>query len=237
MKRDIRIIVGICLLFLLTAGFLFVKQQKESAGAAQGLSLVEEGGSVPGQGEEGDSGGEQENSASPALQQQKEQSAIQNEGDISGETECAVYVSGAVRKPGLYRYKGRARVCDAIDAVGGFAKNADTNSVNLARVLNDGEQICVPTKAQAKEQEGQETPAAQEGTAVQAGDGGAGLVDINRASASELMTLPGIGQAKADLIINYRSEHGPFAKKEDLMQISGIKEGTFNKIKELITIT
>ncbi len=236
MKKDTRIIVGICLLFLLTAGFLFVKQQKESAGAVQGLSLVEEGNPALGQGEERDSGGEQENSASLVLQQ-KEQPAIQNEGDISEGTECAVYVSGAVKKPGLYRYKGAARVCDAIDAVGGFAKNADTDSVNLARMLSDGEQIHVPTKAQVKKQEGQENPAAQETAEVQVGDGGAGLVDINRASANELMTLPGIGQAKADLIINYRSEHGPFAKKEDLMQISGIKEGTFNKIKELITVT
>jgi competence protein ComEA helix-hairpin-helix repeat region len=65
----------------------------------------------------------------------------------------------------------------------------------------------------------------------------AGLVNINKASLEELMSLPGIGQAKAQLILDYRTEHGVFAVKEDLMKISGIKDGIYKKIKDLITIT
>lgn len=207
MKKDTRIIVGICMAFLLIAGFLFVKQQKDTSGAAS------------------------EAFVSPEAESTKEISK-RSEKASDVPVECAVYISGAVKKPGLYRYHGTARVYDAIHAVGGFRKNAARDSVNLARILSDGEQICVLTKKQAAKEKASGREAASQKKETENT-----LVDINKASVEELLTLPGIGQAKAELIIAYRTKEGLFAKKEDLMKISGIKEGVYNKIKDLITIT
>lgn len=215
MKRDTRIILGFCLLFFLFAGILFVRQQRESAVLTEEAFLTQEEG---------------ENLASQNREEQKT-GQKQNEevsSDGQGEKECAVYISGAVKHAGVYRYMGTARVCDAVEYAGGFLKNADQSSINLARVLEDGEQIHVLTKAQAKK---------KEVVSGQVPGGQSEFVNINKATLEELMTLPGIGQAKAQLILDYRTEHGDFDAKEDLMKISGIKDGVYNKIKDLITIT
>lgn len=215
MKKDTRIILGFCLLFFIFAGVLFVRQQRESAVVTEEAFLM------------------QEEEKSLALQKKEEQEKGQKQNteilpDGQEEKECAVYISGAVKHAGLYRYIGTARVCDAVEYAGGFLKNADQASINLARTLEDGEQIHVLTKAQAKKQAAvsEKAPGSQ-----------SAFVNINNATLEELMTLPGIGQAKAQLILDYRTEHGTFAAKEDLMKISGIKDGIYNKIKDLITIT
>ena len=210
MKKDTRIIIGICMVFLLLAGFLFWKQQKESVRVSQ--DTVAE--------------------FADSTQTEKPTESSSEPVEASDSKECAVYVSGAVRKPGLFRYHGTARVDDAIQAVQGFTKEAAKDSINLARVLNDGEQICVLTKKQMKK-------GAMAKTASLSANGSSESkqININKASLEELMTLPGIGKAKAEMIITYRTEEGLFAKKEDLMKISGIKEGVYHKIKDLITIT
>ncbi|CDA85656.1 comEA protein [Clostridium sp. CAG:230] len=152
-------------------------------------------------------------------------------------TENAVYVSGAVKHPGLYRYYGNKRVDDAITAVGGFCKNASTESINLAQFLQDGEQIVVLTKKQAKKQKSpKEDPAMVNDSKNRQDSQGASKVNINTASVEELMQLPGIGEAKAKMILDYRTQNGAFQKVEDIMKISGIKEGVYNKIKENITV-
>lgn len=220
MKKDTPVIIGLCIILLGISGILFWRGQSRTAYT-----------------------GEQLLTASPteASQQisQKEEAA---RGTASGE--CAVYISGAVKHPGIYRYQGTARVCDAIEAVGGFQKGAATDLINLARVLQDGEQICVLTKKEAvsaKKEAG--STGAKEGQSGNSGDkqssqkGTDGKININTATEAELMTLPGIGEAKAALILNYRKENGSFTKIEDLMQISGIKEGIFQKIKDDITIS
>lgn len=218
MKKDTRIILGFCLLFFILAGFLFVKQQRESASVSEEGFLMQE--------EEGCSVLQEEVRQEKG---QKQKTKVQTGGQE--EKECAVYVSGAVKHAGLYRYRGTARVCDAVESAGGFLKNADKVSINLARMLEDGEQIHVLTKAQAKK-------AKKQASAPDVGaDSQTGLVNINKATLEELMTLPGIGQAKANLILDYRTEHGEFTAKEDLMKISGIKDGVYNKVKDLITIT
>lgn len=214
MKKDTRIIVGFCLLFFILAGFLFVKQQRESAVVSEKSFLMQE---------------KEENSAfqEEVKQEKGQEQKTEVQTDGQKEKECAVYVSGAVKHAGLYRYCGTARVCDAVEGVGGFLKSADRASVNLARMLEDGEQIHVLTKAQAKKAKKQALAAGSQTK----------LVNINKATLEELMTLPGIGQAKANLILEYRTEHGGFTAKEDLMKISGIKDGVYNKVKDLITIT
>lgn len=129
-----------------------------------------------------------------------------------------VDVCGEVEKPAVYCLEENARVCDAVAAAGGFTDAAAKEDVNQARTLCDGEQLRIPSLEDMR----QSVPD--------------GLVNINTADINELMTLPGIGQSKAADIISYRMEHGAFQKTEDLMQIPGIKEGLYQKLKDKIKI-
>lgn len=140
-----------------------------------------------------------------------------------------VYVCGAVSNPGVYELDDGARVYEAVEAAGGMTGNASADSVNLARAAADGEQIYIPTCEEVQ------TQGIMPGTESAAADAQK-KVNINTASAEELMTLTGIGEAKAESIIRYREENGGFQAIEDLMNISGIKEGVFEKIKDDITI-
>ncbi len=151
-------------------------------------------------------------------------------GDEEKPGEVTVYVCGAVRNPGVYTLKEDARAVDAIDAAMGMCANADREYINQAMLLEDGQKIYVPTHEETRQRSGD---IAVEG---QGGEAGNGRVNINTAGADELMTLPGIGEAKAALIIEYRNSNGSFKKIEDIMQISGIKEGMFNRIRDRICI-
>ena len=140
-----------------------------------------------------------------------------------------VYVCGAVQKPGVYELLLGQRICDAIAAAGGLSEQAAGDSLNQAEVLSDGQMLRVLTTeeaAAATVQPGQETAESSRD----------GRVDINTADAFALMSLPGIGQSKADAIIAYRNEHGAFKAPEELMNISGIKEGVYQKIKDSIKV-
>ena len=141
-----------------------------------------------------------------------------------------VYVCGAVESPGVYELRADARVFEAISSAGGITEDAAPDAVNQARVIADGEQIYVPTVEEAASQQ-----TGVGGTTVTKGTESV-KVNINTAGKEELMTLTGIGEAKADDILKYREEHGSFGSIEELMQINGIKEGVFNKIKDDITI-
>ena len=141
-----------------------------------------------------------------------------------------VYVCGAVESPGVYELRADARVIEAISSAGGITEDAAPDAVNQARVIADGEQIYVPTVEEAASQQ-----TGVGGTTVTKGTESV-KVNINTAGKEELMTLTGIGEAKADDILKYREEHGSFGSIEELMQINGIKEGVFNKIKDDITI-
>lgn len=149
-----------------------------------------------------------------------------------------VHMLGAVRRPGLYQLRGGARVVDAIGAAGGFAPEAEQGGVNLARVLSDGEQVVVPTKGRA----GAPGAAAAPGTAGASAGGSVGgaasgaKVNLNSASQAELETLPRIGPALAQRIIDWRTKNGRFASIQDLANVTGIGEKTFNGLKELVTV-
>jgi len=154
--------------------------------------------------------------------------------DEAAETESAsesgiwVYVCGAVRSPGVYYVDSDARVFEAVDLAGGFSADAREDAVNLAETMTDGERILVPDVSMEN--------ADAEALSLQADvPGSAGKVNINRADVSELMTLPGIGESKARAIVAYRQEH-PFQSIDEIMNVSGIKEGSFEKIRDLITI-
>ncbi len=145
-------------------------------------------------------------------------------------SEMTVHVTGAVASPGVITVAAGARVADAIAAAGEATAEAETHRLNLARPLADGEQIHVPV-------EGEDVappPAGDDGTA---GVDAEGLVDLNRADAATLETLPGIGPARAEAIIEYRETNGPFAEPGDLRGVSGIGEATFQRLAEDVTVS
>lgn len=163
-----------------------------------------------------------------------------NRTDSGAEAEpltVTVFVCGAVDQPGVYLLEGEARVVDAINAAGGMNDEADRDYINQAMLLNDGMKVYIPTK---EETAGLDTGISDGNMGmctdpVKAADKG-GKVNINTADAGELMTLPGIGEAKAALIIEYRTNTGKFGCIEDIMKISGIKKGMFDRIKDRICI-
>lgn len=158
--------------------------------------------------------------------------------DTDGETEIVIYICGAVKKPGVYQCRTGERVSHAVERAGGFKKNA-SELVNLAEPLTDGQRIYIPTKKEVLESP-QETGdlADGQGSADVSGSGmqRSSMVNINTADAAVLMTLPGIGESRAKSILDYRKEHGSFQSIEEIKNISGIKEGLFSQIQELITV-
>ena len=159
----------------------------------------------------------------------EEEGAVPQEEQEPAET-VYVYVCGAVNAPGVYELKKDARVFEAITLAGGMTAEAAPEAVSQARTVADGEQIYVPT-VRGVQMQGSGVEDIVTGNADVSGK-----VNINTAGKEELMTLTGIGEAKAQSILDYREEHGRFGSIEDLMLIEGIKEGVFNKIKEDITI-
>ncbi|WP_102286860.1 helix-hairpin-helix domain-containing protein [Eisenbergiella massiliensis] len=151
--------------------------------------------------------------------------------DVSGEAECVIHICGAVAVPGVYRLPAGSRVVDAVKAAGGLAEDAAERGVNQAAPISDGMQIVIPTLEEAEQ--GIFSP---DGVMEENGSGKDGLVDINTADAAELMTLPGIGQTRADAIVAYRQQNGKFQSIEDIMKVDGIKEGSFAKLKDRICV-
>ena len=167
-----------------------------------------------------------------------------------------VYVCGAVENPGVYKLSGDIRLIDAITAAGGMKDDAGAEYLNLASRVADGQKIYVPTTVEVEEAfaAGDDTTysvvtlspdgidgEADGGTSYSYGEQSLsedtkGLININSAGKEELMTLPGIGEQKALKIIEYREENGGFSSPEDLMNISGIKEGLYSKVKDKICV-
>ena len=141
-----------------------------------------------------------------------------------------VYVCGEVVNPGVYELKSGMRICDAVEAAGGLTKKASRDYWNLAGELTDGQMLFFPTEEEAKKRK------ESAGEAVAAGDTADGKVNINTADVSMLQTIPGIGQTRAEAILAYREENGNFKSIEDIMKVSGIKNGLFEKMKDYITV-
>ena len=137
-------------------------------------------------------------------------------------SEIVVHVAGAVNAPGLVRLKtdSEPRVANAIEAAGGATASADLDSLNLARVIADGEKITVPDK----------------NALSSSGAGAADIININTATADQLQTLPGIGKVMADNIVAYREAHGGFSTVEQIKEVDRIGDKLFEKIKDKITV-
>lgn len=173
-----------------------------------------------------------------------------------GPVSIYVHICGAVFHPGVYELPAGSRVFAGIEAAGGLLETAYGDYVNQAEMLWDGEQLVIPTVEEieaAKEDgtyeqlwmnhtsgkagaaaEGNRVPGTGAGTASDADNGG--KININTATESQLQQITGIGATRAAAIIQYREEHGSFGTIEDIMQVNGIKEGTYEKIKDEITV-
>ena len=143
-----------------------------------------------------------------------------------------VDVGGAVNKPGVYQLKSGARIYEAIEKAGGFTPEAEPGSINQAQMAQDGEQILVLTKEEFQAQGMSQTQAAGQSPA----QGQAGKVYIYTADETQLQKLSGIGQSRAEAIIEYREKNGGFSSVEEIMNVDGIKEGIFEKIKDEIVV-
>ncbi|MCI1824050.1 MAG: ComEA family DNA-binding protein [Megasphaera sp.] len=129
-----------------------------------------------------------------------------------------VYITGAVRKPGLYSFSEAVRVGDAIHNAGDMVLYAGPDGINMAELIHDGMHIHVPYNL--------------EGVPTQSGGD---VININQATEAELCTLPGIGPSMAKKIIDYRNEHGAFQSGDDLKKVKGIGTAKFDKIKDKVT--
>lgn len=161
-----------------------------------------------------------------------------------------VDVDGAVLRPGVYSLPDNARVFDAVDAAGGLLPEACSEILNQAEHVSDGQKLYIMTKEEWEAQKelggSQEWTGTQEGTGKQGQNGTQGtqkqaeqddeLIDLNRATESELCTLPGIGQTRAQAIIAYREASGGFRSIDEIQNVSGIKSGTYEKIKNKIKV-
>jgi len=149
---------------------------------------------------------------------------------VPTETPIIVHITGAVPRPGVYALAQGSRVQDAISAAGGFLAEAEKTGINLARALEDGEQLDIPYVEGASPVI-LEDPAATEAPVVSTE-----LININFASQAELESLPGIGPTTAQKIIQYREQNGSFLTIEDIINVPGIGPGTYERIKDLITV-
>lgn len=165
-------------------------------------------------------------------EQDTETDAVQESGeeDPAEDAVCVVHICGAVQNPGVYTLESGKRIYQAIEAAGGFTGDAGEDYLNQADPISDGMKIYVPT---LEEIEGTRW---QEIADQTVSDEGKGLVNINTADEELLCTLSGVGSSRAKSIIEYREKHGAYQKIEDIMNVEGIKDGLFQKIKDSITV-
>lgn len=250
--RKVRHAVCLFLLLCVVAG---CRQEGESSLLLPG-SLEEGTGSLAsGEEESGSPGpGEEGRSASGA--------DAQREAGSGSDAEMLIYVqvSGAVVRPGVYALPAGARIFQVIELAGGLTEEAEGSSLNQAGFLADGQMVYVMDKEEAAAwaagasagdasgavpgalagavpgMPGGDVSEGQPGRARSDGGAEDGKVNLNTATESDLMALPGIGAAKAKSILAWREENGGFSQIEDLMKIQGIKEGVFSKIKDSVKV-
>lgn len=180
--------------------------------------------------------------------------AMQQAERVSGK--CYVYVCGEVAEPGVYVLESGDRIYEAVEMAGGMTADAGTCAVNLAESVYDGLMVYIPDSEEAAEMAGSMTLAGggvvSAGGSVTSAGGSAGngkgtsggtassqedgRLNLNTASLAELMTLSGIGQTKAQAVVNYRDAHGGFSSVEEIMNVDGIKEGLYNRIRDQIKV-
>jgi competence protein ComEA len=212
--------------FIAVTGCEALLQRTEPVVIEQSSGSAEPGESA-GQAAEQDSAQSEEAEAG-----QPRENAAASSGSAAPQPSAAqVYICGCVAAPGVYSLPAGARVNDALAAAGGFTEAADTAAVNLAAEVTDGQMIYIPSVSESSPHAGGVSSSANPAASASAAQ-----VAINSATAEELMTLPGIGEAKAAAIVAYREANGPFTQLTDLMKVPGIKEGLYNQVKDRIRL-
>ncbi|MDY5584536.1 MAG: helix-hairpin-helix domain-containing protein [Arcanobacterium sp.] len=240
------------LLGLVVQSFLFQKTQQVQALPIK--SATENGETVSAElaGKE-----QQYNSLNGAGENKRFTETTTSQGEVPGERKnlqlegaLVVYISGAVKEPGVVELPSGARVIDAIEAAGGLTESADQILVNLAQEVSDGQQIYVPAKGEdlqklpvhlrklwAEDLSDDATSSTFQDNSNQRENATAtGKVDLNQASPEQLQTVPGIGPATAKAIISWREEHGAFQSLNELMNIPGIGARTLAKIQPYLKV-
>lgn len=157
------------------------------------------------------------------------------------EEKIIVHITGAVKTNGIVEVKKNARMNDVIEAAGGITSDADLTNVNLAYIVEDGQKIYIPSEDDKIEENVEEVK-----EIIQEGPGdevieeytkaSGNLININKANLENLKTLPGIGEATALKILEYRETHGSFKSIEDIKNVSGVGDAKFNTIKDYICV-
>ena len=149
-----------------------------------------------------------------------------------------VYLTGAVCVPGVYAVPAGSRLYEAVEMAGGFTEETDISACNLAAEVSDGVQYYFPTYAETEAAGGTAAYIVSSGQDVPGGGSAStdGRVNINTASREELMTLPGIGGSKADAIIAYRDSNGGFSTPDDIKNVKGIGDSTYESLKDYIIV-
>ena len=234
-KRSLVTVTGLILSVLFLSLFASCKNRDE------GLVAVYEDETVASDLSDDVTDGETEREGESATESESETETVTlqvDDGSIDTDSavikDIKVYVCGAVQRPDVYEISADSRIVDAVSAAGGFAIDAYPEAMNLAETVSDGSRIYVPTKEEV------------DALAVVYSDTGSGSgdttsdstdrVNINTATLEELTTLPGIGDTRARAIIDYREQNGAFGNIEDIMQVTGIKEKSFSKIKDSICV-
>ena len=234
-KRSLVTVTGLILSLLFLSLFASCKSRDD------GLVAVYEDETVASDLSGNETDGETEREGESATESESETETVTLQvDDDSIDTDSAVikdikvYVCGAVQRPDVYEISADSRIVDAVSAAGGFAIDAYPEAMNLAETVSDGSRIYVPTKEEvdALAVVYSDTGSGSGGTTSDS----TGRVNINTATLEELTTLPGIGDTRARAIIDYREQNGAFGNIEDIMQVTGIKEKSFSKIKDSICV-
>jgi len=222
MKQKKWLKTGLMILFILVSGIFYSCRENNQQSTQLSVKSLEESFDTVKTEEEAAKDMEEQTDITTNISEEK---FVENQ-----ETKELIYVHlcGEVKNPDVYQVEKGTRLFDIIKLAGGLTEEAAGEYVNQAAALSDGQQVYIPSKTEVKDK----SPMNQE----VAGEKELLKVNINTADVNKLMTLPGIGEAKAESIINYRQEHGEFKAIEDIKNISGIKDSAFNKIKDKIMV-
>ncbi|NMH74999.1 ComEA family DNA-binding protein [Bacillus sp. RO2] len=211
--HKIKVLVSISVLALISILGWSSLSKSEAESSIEQISFIEE---VP-----------VEENESISLEEENEMEEV----EIANQ-EILIDMKGQVMEPGVYRMKIGDRIIDAVEKAGGFMEGADTNEVNLAALLVDEMVIIVPKEGEVIKEVIQHPVTNESGEPGTSG----GLVNINTATEEELTSLTGIGPSKAKAIIDHRTDNGLFKNIEDIMQVTGIGQKSFEKLRNEITV-
>jgi len=164
----------------------------------------------------------------------EETSVIETETISEEKEEIKVYITGEVNKPGVYSAYEDDRICDIVEKAGGFTKKADSESANLAAYVTDEEHIIIKNIDDNANEDNNLTTSNK---SKKLSKNNNNIIDINKASAEELKTLDGIGDALSEKIIEYRENNGPFKSIDELKNVSHIGDKLFSKIKDYVKVS